>query len=454
MSYLHCLELREPTELSKLHVFVNGQTRGSILGGTLWRFASLSAHLKLHPLLDCLGYVDQAVDYLPNDRITELLGNLVMAKWAFHGSLYRVPFVQINKLIEYGMRTLAEIALSTPSQHGSGPKRLQTDESLEPRALSRPTACWTPWEIVTDTAPYLTLMSLALPAGDDHDGTLKVLWKEAVCEFEESSRKSLNDPALSEIFGNDLTSESIDHALVKCGVDLKKFRNRGSFVLNILKPFLDTFKAVIDPVGDVVENAGVPGGAVIFAAVGRLLEAIQGVSKHYDDLAEALIQIHGMLSRVKILCTADAIGPDLRKLCVETLSQVLVIISHFVKYCEAAHSKRASKVMSARLGDAFKSLTGTSKAQAAFAELRRLISESDLLINAQTLAVATQRLQLIFDKIAPTNSSQNQDERLEQGKVVPDHAKWLFTSELFIDWLDTSNGFFWVSANAGVGKSV
>ncbi|KAF8295373.1 ankyrin [Clavulina sp. PMI_390] len=299
-------------------------------------------------------------------------------------------------------------------------------------------------------------MSLALPGGDDHDGALKDLWKEAVCEFKKTSQKPLNDPTLSEIFGHDLTSESIENALVKCGLDLKKFRKRGSFILNILKPFLDTFKAVIDPIGDVVANAGVPAGAVIFAAVGRLLEAIQGVSKHYDDLAEALIQIHGMLSRVKLLFDADAIGPALRKLCVEALSQVLVIISHFVKYCEAAHSKRVSKVMGARFGDFFGSLTGGGKARAAFAELRRLISESDQFINAQTLAVTTQihnlqRLQLIFDKIAPTNSRQNQDERLEQGKVVPDHAKWLFASKSFKDWLETPHGFFWVSAH---GKSV
>ncbi|KAF8308470.1 hypothetical protein DL93DRAFT_2158947 [Clavulina sp. PMI_390] len=302
-------------------------------------------------------------------------------------------------------------------------------------------------------------MPLPLPASDDDDGTLDTLWKEAIHEFEESSGKALNDPTLSGIFGNDLTSESIDNALVKCGVDLKKFRNRGSFVLNILKPFLDTFKAVIDPVGDIVANAGVPGGAVIFAAVGRLLKAIQGVSKHYDDLAEALIQIHGMLARVKFLCNADAIEPALRKLCIETLSHVLVIVSHFVKYCAAARFNRASKVLGARIGDLLNQVAGRDKAQVALAELGRLIRESDQFIIAQTFAVTTQthnlqRLQLIVERIAPPNASQNQDERLEQGKVIPGHAKWLISSERFNKWFESSNNFFWVSANAGVGKSV
>ncbi|KAF8295377.1 hypothetical protein DL93DRAFT_805828 [Clavulina sp. PMI_390] len=63
-------------------------------------------------------------------------------------------------------------------------------------------------------------------------------------------------------------------------------------------------------------------------------------------------------------------------------------------------------------------------------------------------------LQQALQRISPTNSRQNQDERLEQGKVVPDHAQWLFNSQSFKDWLQNSDGFFWVSANAGVGKSV
>ncbi|KAF8305638.1 ankyrin [Clavulina sp. PMI_390] len=295
-------------------------------------------------------------------------------------------------------------------------------------------------------------MATAPPTTDDDYGTIKTMWKEAIIKFEKSSGKSLNDPAISEIFGNDLTSESIGKALDKCGAGLEKFRNRGKFVLNALKPLLDIIKPIVDPVSDIVQNAGVPGGKIMFVAIGCLLEAIDGVSKLYDNLAEALIQIQGMLSRVKLLCEANAIEPVLRELCVQTLSQVLVIISSFIQYCAAARSKR--KVLTVRAKDLFALAIGKENTQPIFTELRRLVDESDRAVNAQTLAGTTQRLQLIFEKIEPTNSSQNQDERLQQGKVVPDHAKWLFDSEMFKGWLETSNGFFWVSANAGVGKSV
>ncbi|KAF8305636.1 hypothetical protein DL93DRAFT_2172517 [Clavulina sp. PMI_390] len=300
-------------------------------------------------------------------------------------------------------------------------------------------------------------MSTPPPANDDHEGTLEVMWTKAIHEFERSSGKSLNNPSLLEIIGHDPTIDSIGKALDKCGAGLEKFRNRGSFVLNALKPLLDMMKAIVEPVGDIVQNAGVPGGKVMFVAVARLLEVIEGVSKRYDNLAEALIQIKGMLSRVKLLCDANAIVPVLRELCIQTLSQVLAIISSFIQYCEASRSKH--KALTVRTKDLFASVTGRDSTLPAFTELRRLIDEGDKTVNVQTLAVITQiqktqRLQMIYERITPTDSGQNQDERLQQGKVVPDHAKWLFSSEMFKGWLESSNGFFWVSANAGVGKSV
>ncbi|KAF8305037.1 hypothetical protein DL93DRAFT_405480 [Clavulina sp. PMI_390] len=232
---------------------------------------------------------------------------------------------------------------------------------------------------------------MSLPPSDtgDDDRTLAAMWTKAVQEFEKSSGMPLNNHPLAKIFGHDLTSESIGKALDQCDAGLKKFRNRGQFVLNALTPLLDLVKAVVDPLGDVVENAGLPGGKIIFSAVGRLFEAIKGVSKRYDSLAEALIQMRGILARIQLLCGANAIGP-LRKLCVQTLSELLAIISLFVKYCEVARSKQATKALAARIRDFWKSISGEDDSQPVFAELSRLIDESDKTVNAQTLALTTQ----------------------------------------------------------------
>ncbi|KAF8310488.1 ankyrin [Clavulina sp. PMI_390] len=281
-------------------------------------------------------------------------------------------------------------------------------------------------------------MSPPPSATGEDEGTLETMWTTAIRDFERDSTMSLTDPTLSEIFGRGVTSDAIEKALDKCGAGLEKFRDRGKFIIGALMPLCNMLTAIVDPVGDIVENA------------------IQGISKRYDGLAKALIQIRGMLARVRTLCDVNAMGYNLRKLCMQALSQVLEIISFFVRYCAVARSKQAIKPLAVRFGDFFTNLRGDDGAQAAFAELGRLIDESDKAINAQALAVNTQKLQLIFDKILPSNVAQNQDERLEQGKVVPNHAQWLFNSVSFKDWLQSSNGFFWVSADdeAGVGKSV
>ncbi|KAF8317474.1 ankyrin [Clavulina sp. PMI_390] len=56
--------------------------------------------------------------------------------------------------------------------------------------------------------------------------------------------------------------------------------------------------------------------------------------------------------------------------------------------------------------------------------------------------------------LAPSNPHPYQEERLKQGATVADHAQWFLDHESFQKWLETPCGFFWVSASAGVGKSV
>ncbi|KAF8293594.1 ankyrin [Clavulina sp. PMI_390] len=56
--------------------------------------------------------------------------------------------------------------------------------------------------------------------------------------------------------------------------------------------------------------------------------------------------------------------------------------------------------------------------------------------------------------LAAPDPNKNQDERRRQASTLQHHGQWLLDLPQFQQWLANPAGFFWVSASAGVGKSV
>ncbi|KAF8310326.1 hypothetical protein DL93DRAFT_2230412 [Clavulina sp. PMI_390] len=311
-------------------------------------------------------------------------------------------------------------------------------------------------------------MSTVIPPLSQHE--LQGIWKEAITTFEESSGTKLNDTRLAEQLGNDASVDRIEAVLVAYGTDLKDFRKKGQSVRRALKPLLKGLKVIADPMGEIVSFVGVPAGKAIFVAVASLLKAIDGVSQVYDHLTEVLNQMGDIFSRLQILSVADAITPALRKLYVEALSQVLVILGFSIKYSNAARIDATwtsrLKVWFTRGRDLISAATGNKEVEDAVAKLKNIENrirettateglayavKSD---NKMTIMQTKQDEESVKAWISAPDPNKNQEERVKQALAVPHHGQWLLDLPEFKEWLNTPNGFFWVSANAGVGKSV
>ncbi|KAF8293595.1 hypothetical protein DL93DRAFT_2174062 [Clavulina sp. PMI_390] len=299
---------------------------------------------------------------------------------------------------------------------------------------------------------------------------LQNLWKEAISAFEESSKTRLNDAKFAGMIGHDVSIDKIEAALAAYGTDLKDFRKKGQTVRRAFKPFLKVLNTIVDPVGEVVSFVGVPGGKLIFVA------AIDGVSQVYDHLTDVLEQIQDVFSRLQILSDANAITPALRKLYVQTLSQVLVILGFYIKYSDAVRREskwlNGLKVWSTRGRDLVSSAAENTDIQDAVTKLDKLGSRIQQATATETMASSAKTLRNTYTImetqvtdgppemrqehawLAAPDPNKNQDERRKQGSGLPDYGQWLIDLPEFQKWLANPTGFFWVSANAGVGKSV
>ncbi|KAF8309625.1 ankyrin [Clavulina sp. PMI_390] len=292
------------------------------------------------------------------------------------------------------------------------------------------------------------------------------IWSQAIVTFESTSKRKLQDSALLKALEDAESIADIEAALNQCGSDLKTFRKKGQSVRAVLKPVLSCLKLLVEPVGEVASDIGVPGGKAIFAAFARLLQAIDGVSRIYDKLTRVLDNLHEVLSRMGILNTANAITPALQTLHVKTLAQALVILGFFIRYCDTVRKRSVWDAWFTRGGDFVSSLFGSSELAYENTKLGTLCEQIQLTTTAEILATATSaKLGVKFleiserrkeDKkwLSAPNPYINQEERLEQGSRVPDHANWFLELSSFTEWCNHPAGFYWVSADAGVGKSV
>ncbi|KAF8292327.1 hypothetical protein DL93DRAFT_940333 [Clavulina sp. PMI_390] len=308
------------------------------------------------------------------------------------------------------------------------------------------------------------------PPDHEADDELQKIWKDAISAFEESSKTKLSDNKLAEALSSDVSMDKIEATLATYGTDLKAFRKKGQSVRRALKPLLKGLKAIVDPMGEVASFVGVPGGKAIFVAVANLLKAIDGVSQVYDHLTDVLEQIRDIFSRLQILTDADAITLSLRKLYVQTLAQVLVILGYYIRYSNAVRRESkwrgGLKVWSTRGRDFLSSAAENTEIQDGITRLESLGNRIQQTTTAEIMASSAKNLrstdamkeqqEKLQDRawLAAPDPNKNQEERRKQGSSVRDHGQWLLELPQFQKWLVDPRGFLWVSASAGVGKSV
>ncbi|KAF8289763.1 ankyrin [Clavulina sp. PMI_390] len=236
------------------------------------------------------------------------------------------------------------------------------------------------------------------------------------------------------------------------------------------------YGVVIDSASEVAAATGVPGGRGIFVAVARLLQAVDGLSKSYDDLNLVLPKLEGFLSRLEGHLTVQAINQPLRDLSVRTLVQLMKIIALFVKFLDEEKAKSwFYRVIIRRFKDYRNIVFGTSGVQDALKELDNLLNEETLTTVARTLDVVTTvlrpvpcqlvdvRTDLLVDQQRTTelrrwlkapDACTNHEDRSGTGSKIPGHADWFLNGDKFQQWLSQERGFYWVWARPGVGKSV
>ncbi|KAF8309628.1 hypothetical protein DL93DRAFT_1705389 [Clavulina sp. PMI_390] len=214
------------------------------------------------------------------------------------------------------------------------------------------------------------------------------IWNQAIVTFESTSKRKLQDSALLKALEDAESIADIEAALNQCGSDLKTFRKKGESVRAKLKPVLRCLKLLADPVGEAASDLGVPGGKAIFAAVARLLEAIDGVSQIYDKLTQVLEDLDGVLSRMGILITANAITPALQTLYVKTLAQALVILGFFIRYSDTVRKQSLLDVLLARGRDFVSALFGSAELADENMKLSSLCGQIQLTTTAEILATS------------------------------------------------------------------
>ncbi|KAF8317445.1 hypothetical protein DL93DRAFT_2165692 [Clavulina sp. PMI_390] len=306
-------------------------------------------------------------------------------------------------------------------------------------------------------------------AGDQQPRPLAFheLWEDAIENYQSITSRPLIDSTYDKQVLKCSSIEDVESLLKSRGVALKVFRKQGERIRSAFKPLARVVQAVIDTASEVAASSSVPGGRGIFVAVARLLQAVDGLSKSYDDLNLLLMKLESFLTRLEGHLNAQAINQPLRDISVRALTQLMKIIALFVKFYDMEKTKwRFIRVITRRFKDYKKVIFGDSEVRDALKQLDEVLNEETLTIIGRTLDVVTivdGRTDLLVDNLrndelrtwldAPDPST-NHDERTTSGSRVPGHADWFLKSEKFRQWVKQERGFFWVWAQPGVGKSV
>ncbi|KAF8317451.1 ankyrin [Clavulina sp. PMI_390] len=318
------------------------------------------------------------------------------------------------------------------------------------------------------SAAQSVLMETSTDRGLPHPPSFNELWSEALANYQTITNQSLLDSGDAKELLTCSSIDDVENILKSRGLALKVFRKHGEGIRSAFKPLARVLQAAMDTASEVAAAAGVPGGRGIFVAIARLLQAVDGVSKVYDDLGRLLSKLQTFLTRLEGHITSQAINQALRDVSIRTLVQLMNIIALFIKFSPDKEKKLSIllNVFTRRMKDYGSTAFGNAEVQEALTRLDEILNEETLTTIARTLDVVTAintKSDLLVNKqldaeirgwLDAPDPSTNHEQRSTSGSRVPGHADWFLNGENFQDWLVRKRGFFWVWAQPGVGKSV
>ncbi|KAE9408941.1 hypothetical protein BT96DRAFT_932244 [Gymnopus androsaceus JB14] len=244
-------------------------------------------------------------------------------------------------------------------------------------------------------------------ASDD----LESLWNDACAQFEKANGCSLSDI----LPGSATTSNDIEKIFENAENQFATFREKGSKLRSILKPFAETIHSLADVLGHGLKLIYPPAEAIT-AAVIFLLEGSQRLSKDYDALQDLLTDLRFILGRVRIYATLDL--PEqvesVKELVVKCLVQVLEnlrLVSHVVK-----DGRRLAFLKTLIHKD--------SKIQEAFKKLDQLAKHEGHTVDLAILSILTKLLKTVNDSVEKNkNHSQISQDTLEIISSIADEQR-------------------------------
>ncbi|VDC01053.1 unnamed protein product [Peniophora sp. CBMAI 1063] len=302
-------------------------------------------------------------------------------------------------------------------------------------------------------------------------------WTQAL----ENYRKETGRELLKHSFAANILSRSSTDDVMAQFADFKTFRNRGRKFRVVLKPIVAVVLRFIDA-GAEAGSSAAPGGKAIFVAIGALLQATKGVSELYDTIESFSQIIKDYADRMHIhLESSVQPAPEVMRILLDTLVQILNFIGIVTKYCNRAIErnsviKKAKDTFTLRAGDYFRVMVGKVDVKDALmkheelakAELRMTTAHTNSIVREMqvtttcTATIAREfqpRVKFIYDSTVAKelrswlNAPKNHQPLNYANKREVGSCKWFF-DERFEKWKQQQNSIYWVHGNAGAGKSV
>ncbi|KZV62638.1 hypothetical protein PENSPDRAFT_758563 [Peniophora sp. CONT] len=302
------------------------------------------------------------------------------------------------------------------------------------------------------------------PASSDQNPVLNdfgQLWHDALERYEQETGKNLlEEPLASDFPSISNNTDTIMTCFEKQIESFKAFRTRGKKVLNVLRPIVDVVLLIKD-CADGASDA-IPGGDVMFGAIGVLLQTTKGVSRLYDAI-EALFQaIKNYLERISThLKPSTPPSHALMNILVDTLVHIFTAIALTTKYCDRIAVKKSSRfelgAFIRRIKDYFLVLADKTDVKEVLEKIRELAAKELQVVAADTEAIVReiqrQAVDEDVDRIHKWLDPPNPQPRNYESKRQAGSCNWFF-DDTFEGWKARNGGMFWVSGHAGAGKSV
>ncbi|CAK5271196.1 unnamed protein product [Mycena citricolor] len=310
------------------------------------------------------------------------------------------------------------------------------------------------------------------------NATFEVMIAEAIKAYERQTDTSLSQLPYANELQSCRTVEDLMAVLGKHKDSFGQFRAQEERVRAVLKPITSLTQTLLDPAGEVA-NAFLPGGKSVFIVFAVFLQAARRVSGAYDSLELILTRIRDCLVRLDTyLQPGFLLGPALRDVFVRILIQLVTVFGRLTSHLNVMLGKR-QRLLSAlrRTKDWAKQLLQADDVNDALGQLDELTKQEGLASLAE-IRVATEGAKVASGKAQlASENAQVVSEDVREMIVGQQVTSWLApydngpryhtllksrqsgTCEWFVggtyqQWLDSSNGLYWLHGNPGAGKSV